>query len=86
MMNRGIPKEEVMAELRAPVLRTLHLVGAARGKAKQYEKRWLTVPQYTGPEACQGSLVDKPKLGLPHRPAFRLRCGSSGAAMWMRRL
>jgi hypothetical protein len=41
MMDRGIPKEEVLAEMRAPGRETFYLVGTPRGKIKQYEKRWL---------------------------------------------
>lgn len=41
MMDRGIPKEEVLAEMRMPGRETFYLVGTPRGKIKQYEKRWL---------------------------------------------
>jgi hypothetical protein len=44
MMDRGIPKEEVLAEMRAPERETFYLVGTPRGKIKQYEKRWLELP------------------------------------------
>jgi len=44
MMDRGIPKEEVLAEMRAPGQDTFYLVGTPRGKIKQYEKRWLELP------------------------------------------
>jgi len=44
MMDRGIPKEEVLAEMRAPGREMFYLVGTPRGKIKQYEKRWLELP------------------------------------------
>ena len=44
MMDRGIPKEEVLAEMRAPGRERFYLVGTPRGKIKQYEKRWLELP------------------------------------------
>lgn len=44
MMDRGIPQEEVLAEMRAPERETFYLVGTPRGKIKQYEKRWLELP------------------------------------------
>lgn len=44
MMDRGIPTEEVLAEMRAPERKTFYLVGTPRGKIKQYEKRWLELP------------------------------------------
>jgi Transposase DDE domain len=44
MMDRGIPKEEVLLEMRAPGQATFYLVGTPRGKIKQYEKRWLELP------------------------------------------
>ena len=46
MMDRGIPKEEVLAEMRAPGREMFYLVGTPRGKIKQYEKRWLELPWY----------------------------------------
>jgi len=44
MMDRGIPQEEVLAEMRAPERETFYLVGTPRGKIKQYEKQWLELP------------------------------------------
>ena len=44
MMDRGIPKEEVLAEMRAPEREAFYLVGTPRGKIKKYEKRWLELP------------------------------------------
>ena len=44
MMDRGIPKEEVLAEMRAPGREMFYLVGTPRGKIKQHEKRWLELP------------------------------------------
>jgi len=44
MMDRGIPREEVLAEMRVPGRETFYLVGTPRGKIKQYEKRWLELP------------------------------------------
>lgn len=44
MMDRGIPKEEVLEEMRRPEGETFYLVGTPRGKIKEYEKQWLELP------------------------------------------
>lgn len=44
VMDRGIPTEEVLAEMRDPQRSVRYLVGTPRGKIRQYEKRWLALP------------------------------------------
>ena len=44
MMDRGIPSEELLAEMRAPEREMFYLVGTPRGKIRKYEKKWLALP------------------------------------------
>jgi transposase len=44
VMDRGIPTEEVLAEMREPGRETFYLVGTPKGKIKEYEKKWLDLP------------------------------------------
>lgn len=44
VMDRGIPTEEVLAEMRDPEREVFYLVGTPRGKMQQYEKNWLELP------------------------------------------
>ena len=44
VMDRGIPTEEVLAEMRDPEREVFYLVGTPRGKIQQYEKKWLELP------------------------------------------
>jgi len=44
MMDRGIPSEELLAEMRVPEREMFYLVGTPRGKIRQYEQRWLALP------------------------------------------
>jgi transposase len=44
VMDRGIPSEEVLAEMRDPERQVFYLVGTPRGKIQQYEKKWLDLP------------------------------------------
>lgn len=44
MMDRGIPSEELLAEMRAPEREMFYLVGTPRGKIRQYEQQWLALP------------------------------------------
>jgi len=44
MMDRGIPSEELLAEMRTPAREMFYLVGTPRGKIRQYQKQWLALP------------------------------------------
>ena len=44
MMDRGLPSEELLAEMRAPEREMFYLVGTPRGKIREHEKRWLALP------------------------------------------
>lgn len=44
VMDRGIPTEAVLAEMRDPERKTFYLVGTPRGRLQKYEKQWLELP------------------------------------------
>jgi len=44
VMDRGIPTEDVLAEMRDPQREVFYLVGTPRSKIQQYEKQWLDLP------------------------------------------
>jgi transposase len=44
VMDRGIPSEAILKELRAPERQTFYLVGTSKGKIHQHEKKWLELP------------------------------------------
>jgi transposase len=44
VMDRGIPTEEILSELRAPERQTSYLVGTPKSRIAKYEKRWLDLP------------------------------------------
>jgi hypothetical protein len=44
VMDRGIPTEEVLEQMRDPQREVFYLVGTPRGKIQQYEKQWLELP------------------------------------------
>jgi len=44
VMDRGIPTEEVLEEMRDRERGIFYLVGTPRGKIQQYEKKWLELP------------------------------------------
>ena len=41
LMDRGIPTEELLAEMRATEREMLYLVGTPRGMMREHEKKWL---------------------------------------------
>lgn len=44
VMDRGIPTEEILAEMRDPSRPMSYLVGTPKSKIKQHEKKWLELP------------------------------------------
>src|SRR5213083_2592766 len=44
VMDRGIPTEEVLAEMRSSDPPTLYLVGTPKSKISEHEKHWLDLP------------------------------------------
>ena len=44
VMDRGIPTEAVLAEMRDPARQVSYLVGTSKSKITQYEKQWLELP------------------------------------------
>src|SRR6266849_4973646 len=43
-MDRGIPSEATLQEMREPERQTYYLVGTPKGKINQHEKKWLSLP------------------------------------------
>jgi transposase len=44
LMDRGIPTEAILAEMRASEREMFYLVGTPRGRVAKYEKQWLELP------------------------------------------
>ena len=44
LMDRGIPTEAVLQQMRTTRQETFYIVGTSRAKVKQYEKQWLELP------------------------------------------
>ena len=44
VMDRGIPTEAILAEMRNPARPVSYLVGTPKSKIKQHEKKWLELP------------------------------------------
>jgi transposase len=44
VMDRGIPSEVILKEMRQPERETFYLVGTPKGKINQHEKKWLDLP------------------------------------------
>lgn len=56
LMDRGIPTEEVLAQMRAAEPAVCYLVGTPRGKIRQYEQHWLELPWQKVRESVQVKL------------------------------
>jgi transposase len=44
VMDRGIPSEAILQEMREPERQTFYLVGTPKGRIRQHEKKWLDLP------------------------------------------
>ena len=44
VMDRGIPSEAILKEMREPGRETFYLVGTPKGRISQHEKKWLDLP------------------------------------------
>ena len=63
LMDRGIPTEEVLAEMRHPERGIYYLVGTPRGKIREHEKKWLDLPWQKVRESVEVKLfVDQGEL------------------------
>jgi transposase len=44
VMDRGVPSEAILQEMRQPERQTFYLVGTPKSKINQHEKKWLELP------------------------------------------
>ena len=56
VMDRGIPSEAILKEMREPERETFYLVGTPKGKINQHEKKWLDLPWQKVRESVQVKL------------------------------
>jgi transposase len=59
VMDRGIPTETVLAEMRAEDRNVSYLVGTPKGRIKQHEKRWLELPWTKVRDSVEVKLYEK---------------------------
>ena len=58
IMDRGIPSEAQLQELRAPERQTFYLVGTPKGKIYQHEKKWLDLPWHKVRDSVEVKLYE----------------------------
>jgi transposase len=56
LMDRGIPTEALLREIRTSRQETFYLVGTSRAKIREYEKQWLELPWHQVRESVQVKL------------------------------
>jgi transposase len=56
LMDRGIPTEALLREIRTSRQETFYLVGTSRAKIREYEKQWLELPWQKVREAVEVKL------------------------------
>ena len=58
VMDRGIPTETLLAEMRDPARQVFYLVGTPKGRVHQHEKKWLDLPWQQVRESVQVKLYE----------------------------
>jgi len=58
VMDRGIPTEALLTEMRDPARQVFYLVGTPKGRVKQHEKKWLDLPWQQVRESVQVKLYE----------------------------
>ena len=58
VMDRGIPSEAQLKDMRAPERQTFYLVGTPKGKINQHEKKWLDLPWQKVRDAVEVKLYE----------------------------
>ena len=58
VMDRGIPTEALLAEMRDPERQTFYLVGTPKGRVNQHEKKWLDLPWQQVRDSVQVKLYE----------------------------
>jgi transposase len=59
LMDRGIPTEALLQEIRSSRKETYYLVGTSRAKVQQYQKKWLELPWQKVRDSVQVKLFEK---------------------------
>lgn len=58
VMDRGIPTEALLQEMRVPERQMFYLVGTPKGRVNQHEKKWLDLPWQQVRESVQVKLYE----------------------------
>jgi transposase len=58
VMDRGIPTEALLQQMRDPEQQTFYLVGTPKGRVNQHEKKWLDLPWQQVRESVQVKLYE----------------------------
>src|ERR1700757_5285687 len=58
VMDRGIPSEAILKDMREPERQTFYLVGTPKSKINQHEKKWLDLPWQKVRDAVEVKLYE----------------------------
>src|ERR1700719_597174 len=59
VMDRGIPTEAILAEMRDPARQVSYLVGTPKSKIQQHEKKWLDLPWHKVRDSVEVKLFEQ---------------------------
>jgi hypothetical protein len=81
-MDRGIPTEAILREMREPGREMFYLVGTPKGRINKHEKKWLDLPSQQVRESVQVKPMSTRASCMYWRGAMgarrrKSRCGAS---------
>ena len=84
VMDRGIPTEAILQEMRDPAREIFYLVGTPKGKIQQYEKKWLDLPWQKVRDSVEVKLFeqDGELYVLAKSEGRRPKRSPCGASVW----
>src|SRR3989454_4713257 len=58
VMDRGVPSEAILKDMRSPERQTFYLVGTPKSRINQHEKKWLDLPWQKGERPVEVKLYE----------------------------
>jgi transposase len=58
VMDRGVPSEAILKDMRAPERQTFYLVGTPKSRINQHEKKWLDLPWHKVRDSVEVKLYE----------------------------
>src|ERR1019366_4963726 len=85
VMDRGVPSEAILKDMREPERQTFYLVGTPKSRIDQHEKKWLDLPWQKVRDSVEVKLYEQRANSAcwPRAAGGRLKRTPCGASGWL---